>query len=202
MPLDRKQQLAETAGNINAKFAADVQTITAAEVMAAQNEDVKSKMDSASLPSNIILVDTRTAAEISVSTIKNAVTADEFWSKRHEYKDCLIIPYCTVGYRSAKYAQKLQEDGFCNVKNLDGGIIAWTHEQGPLVAPAPAGDIDDGAIDISSGHTTTIETKRVHVFGEQWELQAQGYEAVKFKTPYLSYAMSSIRSTVGKLFGR
>jgi len=29
----------------------------------------------------------------------------------------------------------------------------------------------------------STKTSRVHVFGPQWELQANGYQAVKFKVP-------------------
>lgn len=33
----------------------------------------------------------------------------------------------------------------------------------------------------------SAETRRVHVYGQQWELQAQGYEPVKFNAPLARY---------------
>lgn len=37
------------------------------------------------------------------------------------------------------------------------------------------------------------ETKRVHVFGKQWALQPEDYEAVMFKNPFLSGAVKGLR---------
>ena len=40
-------------------------------------------------------------------------------------KEKEIIVYCSVGYRSEKIGEKLQEAGFQNVKNIYGGIFEW-----------------------------------------------------------------------------
>lgn len=40
-------------------------------------------------------------------------------------KDRPIVAYCTVGARSYQVAEFLLEQGYGNVKNLRGGIIAW-----------------------------------------------------------------------------
>lgn len=47
-------------------------------------------------------------------------------------------------------------------------VAAQTHHGLPLVEPA-------------SGR----ETRRVHTYGPQWSMQAEGYEAVTFKRPLL-----------------
>jgi sulfur-carrier protein adenylyltransferase/sulfurtransferase len=49
-------------------------------------------------------------------------------------KDVPIVVYCHHGGRSAKAAQFLQEQGFTDVRNLRGGIDAWSLEIDPDVA--------------------------------------------------------------------
>lgn len=44
-----------------------------------------------------------------------------------------LVVYCSVGYRSAVMARKLQKEGFTNVRNLEGSIFAWANEGRPLV---------------------------------------------------------------------
>lgn len=48
-------------------------------------------------------------------------------------KDQPIVTYCSVGYRSAAYAQKLRRAGFTDVRNLEGSIFEWANEDRPLV---------------------------------------------------------------------
>ena len=40
-------------------------------------------------------------------------------------KDQPIVVYCSVGYRSERIGEKLQEMGFTQVYNLYGGIFDW-----------------------------------------------------------------------------
>ena len=40
--------------------------------------------------------------------------------------------YCSVGYRSAKVAQQLQQKGYKNVFNLNGGIFQWANQGKPI----------------------------------------------------------------------
>lgn len=42
-----------------------------------------------------------------------------------ELKDKEVICYCRSGNRSGQAAMILQENGFTNVKNLSGGMLAW-----------------------------------------------------------------------------
>jgi hypothetical protein len=44
-----------------------------------------------------------------------------------------------------------------------------------------------------SGDSAEQETKRVHVYGKQWALQPEDYEAVMFKHPFLSSAIKGLR---------
>lgn len=106
----------------------------------------------------VILVDVRTPEEQRVSKIPGAVTSQEFEADRERYRDAAIVAYCTIGARSGRYAAGLMEDGF-QVRNLEGGVLAWTYAGGDLVGP-------DGP------------TRKVHVYGRRWNMVADGYEAV------------------------
>lgn len=170
MSSNKKEELATLANNVNERFN-NVKTITPLELHEIQSKDAKC----------MVLVDVRTPEELAISRIPGALTADEFWENRESYREVVVVPYCTIGYRSAQYCEKLHEEGF-EALNLSAGIVGWTQEQYPL-------ETNDKK-----------ETKRVHVFGKQWELQGDGYEAVKFHTPFLSYAFSSIKKAFGKIF--
>lgn len=106
----------------------------------------------------VVIVDVREKREQKVSMIPGAITQEEFKENKKDYQNHLIVPYCTIGYRSGKYAEELQKEKF-RVKNLAGSILAWTHAGQDLVN--------------SEG-----KTKRAHVYGQQWNLVAEGYEGV------------------------
>lgn len=46
-------------------------------------------------------------------------------SDLEEYKDREIIVYCRSGKRSGNAQAFLQQHGFTNVRNLEGGMLAW-----------------------------------------------------------------------------
>ena len=50
-----------------------------------------------------------------------------------------ILVYCTVGARSAFAAKTLDEMGYANVVNLDGGIVEWKRTGLPTVVPQALG---------------------------------------------------------------
>ena len=47
-------------------------------------------------------------------------------------KDTPIVTYCSVGYRSSSLADRLQQAGFTNVRQLEGSIFQWANEGRPL----------------------------------------------------------------------
>ena len=51
---------------------------------------------------------------------------------RRTSKDAVIVAYCSVGYRSSVFAERLQRAGYLNVRQLDGGIFQWANEGRPL----------------------------------------------------------------------
>lgn len=109
---------------------------------------------------NIILVDVRSPEERAVSVIRGAISKEEFERDLEHYRssDALIIAYCTIGYRSGRYAQKLRQQGI-NILNLKGSLLAWSHIRGELFDAAGA-------------------TNKIHVYSRQWQLIADNYQPV------------------------
>jgi sodium/bile acid cotransporter 7 len=134
----------------------------------------------------VTLIDTRSKEEQEVSTIPGSLTIEEFERREKDLSNTKIIPYCTIGYRSSQYAGELRKRGL-DASNLEGSILAWTHEGLPLVTK-----------DRIRGRE--VPSKRVHVFSDQWKLQGEGYEPVVFKYGMLSYAKTVISSKFTKLF--
>lgn len=106
----------------------------------------------------LAIVDVRTPKERAVSMIPGAISQAEFEARKDEFRDAPVVAYCTLGFRSGKYAAKLRAEGF-DASNLRGAILAWTHAGQPLV-------------------DAQGETRRVHVYGRKWNLVASGYEGV------------------------
>ena len=109
---------------------------------------------------DIILVDVRTSKERKVSIIPGAISQAEFEANLEQYNNgkTMVVAYCTIGYRSGRYADKLRQQGI-NILNLEGSLLAWSHVKGEL--------IDDNG-----------STNKVHVFGRQWQLTADEYQPV------------------------
>ena len=107
---------------------------------------------------NAVLIDIREPLEQQVSMLPRAITEKEFINDAAKYKDAVKIAYCTIGYRSGKFAQKLQKQGI-PVVNLRGGILAWVHDGGKV-------------------YDQNGETHRIHVYGRKWNLGPKGYQAV------------------------
>lgn len=140
----KREKIASLYKKYTRKFP-DVEGIKAADLL----EDIEASRD-------LVLVDVRKPAEQEVSMIPGAITQKEFESSRESYAGKTVVTYCTAGYRSGLYAQKLQKKGW-DVLNLEGSLLSWTHVGGPLV---------DGE----------GPTRRIHVYSADWSLQAQGYE--------------------------
>ncbi|MFI5134999.1 MAG: rhodanese-like domain-containing protein [Chitinophagales bacterium] len=81
---------------------------------------------------NAVFLDARQKVEYDVSHIHGAhyVGYDDFDSARVKNlrKDFPVIVYCSVGYRSEKITEKLQQLGFTDIHNLYGGIFEWVNE--------------------------------------------------------------------------
>jgi sodium/bile acid cotransporter 7 len=106
----------------------------------------------------LVLVDVRSDKEREVSMIPGAISQEEFEIDPDRFTGREVVTYCTIGYRSGRYTQKLVGRGW-DAHNLRGSIVSWTHIGGELER--------DGR-----------PTRRVHVYGKTWNLVAAGYEAV------------------------
>ena len=105
---------------------------------------------------SIVILDTREMKEYNVSHIASAkyvgydhFSSDEILSQISD-KNIPIVVYCSLGIRSEDIGEKLQENGFTNVKNLYGGIFEWKNSEFPVID--------------SEGK----ETENVHVFSRLW----------------------------------
>jgi len=101
-----------------------------------------------SIPTGAIFVDVREDKEYRVSRIPGALTKEEFEHAKVSPETPLII-YCSVGYRSGKYGEKLVDMGVENVYNLYGGIFKWSNDGKQL-------EDEDGA------------TNRLHTYNKKW----------------------------------
>ncbi len=106
----------------------------------------------------VVVVDAREPREREVSMIPNAISVEELEANLEKYKEHTIVTYCTVGYRSGLLASELRGKNL-RAFNLKGSILSWVHEGQPLTHEGQ-------------------ETRRVHVYGPEWDLAPEGYEAV------------------------
>jgi len=92
------------------------------------NEELKTLLKK----DNVQFVDVRTKAEYREKHIKgaeNIVYDNDFEQKLDQFdKHKLIVVYCRSGRRSAASAEILEQDGFKEIYNLDGGILKWMKE--------------------------------------------------------------------------
>ena len=85
---------------------------------------------------DIRLVDVRTDAEVARGYIQGADKLPlHLLSMRLHELDCAMptIFYCQMGARSAQAAALVVAQGFTEVYNLQGGIVAWVQAGNPVV---------------------------------------------------------------------
>jgi rhodanese-related sulfurtransferase len=84
-----------------------------------------------------LVLDSREYSEFEVSHLPNSrwVGYSDFsLSKMADVaKDSQIVVYCSIGVRSEQIAEQLISAGFCQVKNLYGGIFNWANLGKPVV---------------------------------------------------------------------
>ena len=126
----------------------EVADVSPNEVVALQQE----------LGPELVLVDVREPREREVSMLPGAISREQFDARRDELAGRTVVAYCTIGYRSGRFADELRKAGV-DARNLKGSILAWSHAGLPLVAGGEP-------------------TRRLHVYGADWDLAAEGYETV------------------------
>lgn len=106
-------------------------------------EDLIGHLSSYPAEQQPVLVDVRSCAERHTSYIPDSCTKAQFEKycfeknaddgvvyPKAEFRNREIVPYCTIGYRSAEYCSYLRRIGFSNVMNGEG-IVVWTHFADP-----------------------------------------------------------------------
>jgi rhodanese-related sulfurtransferase len=83
-----------------------------------------------------ILLDVRAPTEFRISHLRGARLAPDLETAQGILvgvgKDCEVIVYCSVGWRSSAVAQGLTTAGYRRVYNLRGGIFAWANQGRPI----------------------------------------------------------------------
>lgn len=84
-----------------------------------------------------VYLDARAKEEYDVSRIRNAIWVgyENFDPSLVESvpKEKTLIVYCSVGYRSEKIAEKLNQMGYKDVYNLYGGVFEWINKDKEVV---------------------------------------------------------------------
>ena len=97
--------------------------------------DLARWMDDPARPKPVV-IDARSEAEFAVSHIKAARRMDPYRPGLDTIavfpKDTPIVVYSSAGYRGARVANWLQEQGYPNVQNLGSSLFQWVNEGRPL----------------------------------------------------------------------
>jgi len=101
-------------------------------VPAIQVEELKQRLDAGE---SLFLLDVREEHEYEISNIGGHLIPLPELPDRINELDARqeIIALCKMGARSAKAVQFLRQAGFTNVRNLTGGIHAWSDRVDPRV---------------------------------------------------------------------
>jgi len=87
----------------------------------------------------IVLLDTRNEYEVRLGTFKNAIDLNldsfrdfpkEIEKLRQKLKGKDVVMFCTGGIRCEKASALMLENGFENIKQIDGGVINYFKETG------------------------------------------------------------------------
>lgn len=83
-----------------------------------------------------LVLDARTLPEYQISHLRGAVRMDagrpSLRPLRNLPKNTPIVVYGSVGYRSARLAHWLAQQGYTNVRNLSGSLFQWANEDRPI----------------------------------------------------------------------
>ena len=97
-------------------------------------EDVDEAIKAGKIPAEIDLLDIREPFEAKIAQIPHSrlISLAEFSKKMHELDSAREIwLYCKDGARSAKAWKLLHDAGFRKIKNVAGGIDAWSEDIDP-----------------------------------------------------------------------
>jgi rhodanese-related sulfurtransferase len=94
-------------------------------------QELKQKMDNGD---DYILIDVREPHEYQEFNLNGKLmplgTLHATYLNIEEDKDNEVVIHCRSGMRSAQATAFLTQQGFTNVKNLQGGVLAWIESYG------------------------------------------------------------------------
>ena len=88
--------------------------------------------------STVALLDVRTDPEVARGLIAGAkhIPLNQLPGRYQDLDpNVVLVVYCQSGARSAQACAWLAERGFAQVRNLQGGVLAWARAGLPLTAP-------------------------------------------------------------------
>lgn len=119
---------------------------------------------------NVQVLDVRTAAEYTSGHLKKSLQTD--WYNRQQFKERTsaldkskpVYVYCLTGERSKAAIKWMNQNGFANVQDLNGGLVAWKKMNKPVEGTAKVRQIT-----IAEYYAQVNFSKPVLVdFGAEW----------------------------------
>ena len=116
----------------------------AADVISAGGIRVISPAEAAAIadapPADLVVLDVRTIEEFQEGHLEDATMIDfyrdDFRAQLETLdKDAPYLLYCRSGNRSGQTRALMEELGFTDVADVDGGILAWVNAGLPVTAP-------------------------------------------------------------------
>lgn len=112
----------------------------------------------------VMILDARELEEFKVSHLENSIWVgyDDFNMKRLKdfNRNQPVVVYCSLGIRSENIAEKLEKEGFSNIRNLYGGIFQWKDKDFPVI------------------DSTGNSTERVHAYSKRWSQYLNNAEKI------------------------
>ena len=119
---------------------------------------------------NVQVLDVRTAAEYNSGHLKKSLQAD--WYNQQQFKERTsnmdktkpVYVYCLTGVRSAAAVKQLKQNGFSNVQDLKGGLVAWKLANKPVEGAAKVKQISVTKYNAQINSTIPVLVD----FGAEW----------------------------------
>ena len=114
---------------------ASAQEQSTSTIKKVQVSDLKSAMTN---DASVAVLDVRTAGEVAQGFVENAINVDVNGSAfdtgvKDLDKSKTVYVYCRSGHRSMIASKKLISLGFSDVRNVEGGFMAWEQAGYPVV---------------------------------------------------------------------
>src|SRR5205807_2408368 len=110
------------------------------------------------------IIDVRNPEEWEIARIPGAtlLPLPELEARMGELspEDDLVL-HCKSGIRSAKALKLLQEQGFKHLKNMTGGILAWSDEVDPTIAER-AGGVEKVEVNAANVQDAVVALAKLH----------------------------------------